>query len=226
MYNHWKGRFYPRDIPKTKWFSYYASMFRTVELNSPFYHFPKDETVKKWAKESPEDFIFTMKASRIITHVKRFSNASEWIERFYNVCSLLEEKLGCILFQLPPSMKFSTEKLAQIVSQIDPDFRNVVEFRHPSWYNEEVYAVFREQGIIFCTVSSPTMPDQVVKTADNIYLRFHGSNFLYAGRYSKKQLENWSKKIRKARPKTIWAYFNNDAFANAPKNCIELSKIF
>ncbi len=225
FYWHWKKRFYPENIPQSKWFQHYAKHFDTVELNSPFYHFPKLSTAKSWYRNAPDNFIYTLKVNRFITHIKKFKGTKKLIKDFYKLGNALNEKMGCFLFQLPPSLKYNEEKLNEIIKQLDAERKNVVEFRHESWFTEEVYDKFKKNNIIFCIVSSPEMPETFAKTADDIYIRFHGKMSMYGSLYTNKELKNWAKKIRKSRAKNVWAYFNNDDNANAVRNALELRKI-
>jgi uncharacterized protein YecE (DUF72 family) len=224
-YWHWKGKFYPEDIPQSKWFRYYTEKFATVELNSPFYRFPKLSTAKSWYKNSPKDFIFTLKVNRTITHLKKFKGTARLIKDFYKLGDEVKEKMGCLLFQLPPSIRYSESKLHEILRQLDPKKKNVVEFRHESWFIDDVYEEMRKQGVIFCIVSTPNLPDTLVKTADDVYIRFHGPASRYSSDYSEKELRSWAKKIRQSKAKNVWAYFNNDYNAYAPKNALYLRKL-
>ena len=133
--------------------------------------------------------------------------------------------MGCFLFQFPPSLHFSKGKLDEIIRQLNPDKLNVLEFRHPSWFIPEVYDKLKDNSIVFCTVSAPGLPEDFVKTADDIYVRFHGKESWYAYDYSKEELEEWIKKIKGLRPKRAWIYFNNDANAYAPFNALTLKEL-
>ncbi len=225
FYWHWKGKFYPKDIPQNKWFKHYTEYFNTVELNSSFYRFPKLSTAKTWYRQAPKDFIYTLKVNRFITHIKKFKNTKKLIKDFYKLGNVLNQKMGCFLFQLPPSLKYNKDKLNEIIGQLDPKRKNVIEFRHESWFNKEVYDKFKENKIIFCIVSSPEMPEDFIKTADDIYIRFHGKEDLYGSKYTNKELKSWAKKIKKCKARNTWAYFNNDDNANAVGNSLELKKV-
>jgi len=226
-YNHWRNIFYPEDYSKRKWLEYYAQHFNTVEINSTFYRFPKDSTLKGWVSRTPEGFIFSLKMNKLVTHKKRFNDTLEIIDKFYKSASLLEEKLGCILFQLPPSFHFDMEKLNNIIEQVNPEFKNVIEFRHKSWWNQEVYDKLKENNIAFCSVSAPKLPDDLIITSKITYIRFHGKNNWFRYNYSDKELEEWSHKIKKIvnRINQIYIYFNNDFEGHAIKNCNYLKKI-
>ena len=142
-YHHWKDLFY-KGLPQKDWFKHYAATFNTVELNSTFYRFPKQSTAKGWYKKSPKEFVYSVKANKIITHMKKFKETQRLVKDFYNVVEELKEKLGCLLFQLPPNLRFNPKKLKEILSQLDPEKKNVLEFRHPSWWNKEVFEALKE----------------------------------------------------------------------------------
>jgi uncharacterized protein YecE (DUF72 family) len=126
--------------------------------------------------------------------------------------------MGCFLFQFPPSFRYSPARLARIVEQLDSKFRNVVEFRHKSWWNAKVFNAFRERGIIFCSCSGPRLPDELVMTTPDVYIRFHGTKRWYRHDYTSDELRRWAERIQAAKPKRVWAYFNNDRDAHAIKN--------
>jgi uncharacterized protein YecE (DUF72 family) len=224
-YWHWgNGLFYPREIPRTGWFPHYASHFRTVELNAPFYSWPTLATVQTWLKQAAphRNFIYTIKVSELITHVKRFAGTKTLVKDFGLIADLLGPRMGCFLFQLPPSFQYTPARLRNILSQLDPRHRNVVEFRHRTWWNESVYKAFRDANAIFCSCSGPRLPDELVKTADDVYLRFHGTKRWYRHDYTKDELAIWTDRIRAANPTRTWAYFNNDREGFAIKNAKEL----
>jgi len=226
FYWDWRGQFYPSQMPTSEWFPHYADHFPTVELNAPFYSWPTINTIKTWLKQAEgRDFVYTVKVSELITHVRRFEDVKGLIADFGYIADLLGERMGCFLFQLPPGYHYSPEKLERIVSQIDPRRRNVVELRHASWWNEEVYAAFRAHGIIFCSCSGPKLPDDLIRTADEIYVRFHGTEKWYLHDYSDEELAVWARKIRESGASRIWAYFNNDYHGYAIKNADTLTRM-
>jgi uncharacterized protein YecE (DUF72 family) len=203
----------------TRWFGHYQHTHDTVELNAPFYHWPLPTTVQKWVRQAVPGFKYTIKVNRMITHLKRFNNTKEMVREFSSMADTLGDLMGCFLFQLPPSFRYTTARLHAITSQLDPRLRNAVEFRHGSWWCEEVFRALEDAGLIFCSVSAPTLPDDMIRTADAIYVRFHGVKQWYRYDYSEAELAPWVKKIRASGAKEVWAYFNNDfegcAFRNA-----------
>ncbi|WP_429131892.1 DUF72 domain-containing protein [Ensifer sp. 4252] len=224
-YWHWKGQFYPTDVPSNQWFSIYAQQFDTVELNAPFYSWPTIAAVKTWLRQAEPGFVYTVKVCELITHVKRFDDTSTLIRDFGYIADLLGPQMGCFLFQLPPSVRYSTEMLHAVLDQLDPRHRNVVEFRHKSWWKDEVFSAFQKAGTIFCSCSGPRLPDELVKTADDIYIRFHGLSQWYRHDYTDPELRIWAERIRQSGAGTVWAYFNNDRDGHALKNAKRLSEL-
>ncbi len=218
-YWHWRGVVYPETLSTRQWFDHYQSVFDTVELNAPFYHWPRPNTVRQWARAARAGFRYSLKVNQAITHLKRFRGTRRLVRRFYQLGELLGEHLGCFLFQLPPSFHYTEARLRAVLDQLDPQQANVVEFRHPGWWNEAVFEAFRKAGAIFCSVSAPRLPDALVCTGPALYVRFHGASRWYAHDYSADELRAWADKIRAAGVRQVWAYFNNDregcAFRNA-----------
>jgi uncharacterized protein YecE (DUF72 family) len=224
-YWHWFDVFYPKQLPRTEWFQYYASQFRTVELNAPFYCWPTVATVRSWRRQAGRRrFIYTVKVCERITHTKRFQGTKELVKDFGHIADLLGPYMGCFLFQLPPSFHYTPARLNTIVSQLESGRRNVVEFRHSSWWNDTVYAAFQEHGIIFCSCSGPKLPDTIVRTADDIYIRFHGPKKWYRHDYSKEEIAEWAQRIQDSGASHVWAYFNNDRDGYAINNARELMR--
>src|SRR5437660_1328860 len=171
FYWHWRGRFYPDTQRTDTWFRHYTAHFDTVELNAPFYKWPKDSTVRTWKRNAPEDFRYSVKVNQLITHEKRMRRTRRLVEEFCRIEEILGPKLGCFLFQFPPSYRFTRSRLRTIATQIDPTLRCAIEFRHNSWWRPSVYEALRERGLIFSTVSAPRLPDDLIRTSDVIYLR-------------------------------------------------------
>jgi uncharacterized protein YecE (DUF72 family) len=224
-YKGWKEKFYPKDLPQRKWFEFYCQSFNTVELNVTFYRFPRVADLRNWYKRSPNDFRFTVKAPRLITHYKKFNNVTRELRDFYTTVSKgLEDKLGSILFQLHPATEYSDAKLDQLLKALDTSFVNVIEFRHESWYNQSVIKALKNQGITFCSISYPELPDQVYKTATTMYYRFHGVPKLYLSSYSDKDLKKIASDIKRKRGvDDVYIYFNNDIEVAAVDNAQTIS---
>ncbi len=227
-YNHWSGLFYPPKLPKSKWFEHYAEHFDTVEINNTFYQLPKEETFKNWHKQAPKNFLYTVKANRYITHIKRLKDPQESLERFFERARLLKENLGPVLYQLPPNFHKDLDRLGTFIKLLPEDRTAVFEFRHESWFCEDTYKLLNEFNIGFCIHDMPGMKVPRVVTADIIYIRFHGPTGKYQGNYSKSELQNWAKwlteHIKNAR--ALYAYFNNDIHAYAVRNAKQLKEQF
>ncbi|HEX3716515.1 MAG TPA: DUF72 domain-containing protein [Verrucomicrobiae bacterium] len=225
FYWHWRELFYPRGIPTKDWFAYYRMRFPTVEINASFYSWPTVNTVKTWARQAGNrNFIYTVKVCELITHVKRFSRTRALVKDFSFIADLLESHMGCFLFQLPPSFRYTPSRLKRILAQLDSARRNVVEFRHRSWWNPKVYAAFKKARVIFCSCSAPNLPDELIAASDEVYIRFHGLTKWYRHNYSPAELAVWVERIKASGCKRVWAYFNNDRDAYAIKNAKELTR--
>ncbi|MEP6708982.1 MAG: DUF72 domain-containing protein [Verrucomicrobiota bacterium] len=198
FYWHWRGIFYPNTKRTDAWFKHYTTVFRTVELNAPFYKWPKEVTVKDWRRKAPEDFRYSVKVNQLITHEKQLCRTKKLIEEFYSIEKILGSKLGCFLFQFPPSYRYTPSRLKSLTDQLDPVYRNAVEFRHKSWWRKSVYRQFTERGLIFCSISTPRLPDALIKTSEVIYIRFHGRTRWYRHDYSAEQLAGWARQIRES----------------------------
>jgi uncharacterized protein YecE (DUF72 family) len=222
-YPHWKKRFYPEDIYKKDWFSYYTKRFDSVEINSTFYRWPKQEQLKNWQKEAPVGFSYTIKAPQYITHMKRLKDPETHVSQFYATTDLLKQKKGCHLFQLPPSFKNDERnrtRLKAFMKALGGRKDNAIEFRDVSWWTEEIYRLCETYNVIFCSVIGLGMPEKFITTADKAYIRFHGEH--YDTRYTKQQIKDFARSIEYLRCKKVYIYFNNDAYAYAPQNAQEL----
>jgi uncharacterized protein YecE (DUF72 family) len=224
-YRKWRDSFYA-DVPQPDWFKHYASAFDTVEINASFYSWPTVANVQAWRRQpGGKDIVYTVKVCELITHVKKFTGTKTLIRDFGIIADILGEQMGCFLFQLPPSYRYTKARLNSIVSQLDPARRNAVEFRHKSWWNEDVYAAFRKAGIIFCSCSGPRLPDELVRTAHEVYVRLHGPERWYRHNYSDDELLKWAGRIKESGAKRAWIYFNNDYDAHAPRNAKTLHRM-
>lgn len=226
-YKHWKDVFYPEDLPQKKWFEYYCEHFNTVELNVTFYRFPRLSSLKSWHSRSPEAFRFAVKAPRRVTHFRQFHDTDDIIAQFYDVVHEgLQEKLGCVLFQMPPRMKYSEERLERILNSLDPAFENVLEFRHESWWTAEVYKALSAKHVTFCGMSHPELPDNVIHNNSTLYYRFHGETELYKSLYEATQLKTFVDEVSGfERTKHAYIYFNNDIGASAITNAHQVQNL-
>lgn len=226
-YKEWKEVFYPKNIPQTKWFQYYCEHFNTIELNTTFYRFPRPEALLSWYNKSPEEFKFSVKGPGLITHYKMFIDCERLLGDFYaSVYEGLQNKLGCVLFQLPASIKYSDEMLTRIVSNLDPSFDNAVEFRDSSWWNKKVFNALKKHKISFCGISHPKLDDEVIKNNSILYYRFHGVPVLYKSEYKKEFIEEITGEIKTSgRFKDAYIYFNNTWGTGALVNAKQMQEL-
>jgi uncharacterized protein YecE (DUF72 family) len=220
-YKEWRDFFYPQGLAASKWFDYYTTQFNTLELNTSFYRFPTLSALEFWYKKAPEGFSFSAKMPRSITHFKKFEDTERMVNDFYTVLSAgLQEKLDCVLIQLPPQLKYSEEKLEKIITQADDRFKNVIEFRHESWWRNDVKQILAERNITFCGVSFPKIQyDEAEINTGVVYYRFHGVPQLFYSSYAPSFIESVFNQIRN-HPVTSEAfiYFNNTASSAAVEN--------
>jgi uncharacterized protein YecE (DUF72 family) len=225
-YRDWRGRFYPDGLPPARWLEHYAARFATVEVNATFYRLPSRDAVARWVEQTPEAFVFTVKASRYMTHVKRLTDVGRGVALFYERIEPLADggKLGPLLWQFPANFRRDDDRLAAALGQL-PEGRHAFEFRHPSWFTADVYALLREHGGALVVGDDPERPFQTREiTADWTLVRFHRGSRGRKGNYSKSELETWKRRIAAwRRRKEVFAYFNNDWSAYAPRNAAWLA---
>lgn len=228
-YDAWRKLFYPDDLSQKEWLPYYAKYFKTVEINNSFYRLPKKETLKKWHEQTPGDFLFTMKGSRYITHRKKLvddENMRSALKNFYDTVEVLGGKLGCVLWQLPGNLHRNDKKLDTFCSRLSTDFKNVMEFRHGSWFTEPVTEILSKHQVSYCIISAPDdLPEDIHITTDTGYVRFHGKSQWYNYDYSEDELREWSSKIKNLSAARVYLYFNNDTHANAVNNGQTMRKL-
>jgi len=226
FYSHWRGIFYPAQEPTTRlWFAYYANVFRTVELNAPFYRWPKPATIRRWKREAPAGFRYSVKVNRTITHERRMVRTRRLVESYYRIADTLGDRMGCFLFQFPPSHRYTASRLRSIVTQLDPARHTAVEFRHKSWWRPSVYRAFAKRGIIFCAVSAPRLPEEFPPHQPVLYVRLSGRTRWYRHDYSLAELTAWVDRIAASGAKEAWVYFNNDREGFAIKNALMLRRL-
>ena len=223
-YDHWRRRFYPEKLAKAEWLKFYAAHFTTVELNNSFYRLPSEAAFAGWYSSSPANFAFAVKVSRFITHIKRLRNTGEAVAKFITRAEILREKLGPLLYQLPPDMPRNDDVLESFLADLPRGMKHVFEFRHRSWFEERVLEILRGYNAGFCVFDMPSLTTPVVATADFAYIRFHGSTGLYSSCYPDEELAGWAKRLADlaADLKAMYIYFNNDAEAFAVQNAISL----
>jgi uncharacterized protein YecE (DUF72 family) len=266
QYYHWKGKFYPEDLPSKDFLKFYSKYFNTVEINTSFYHFTKKSTFEKWVKQINTDstwinadegtqidaesnirknsrgkyprksaldqrksagFLFSIKLHRLFTHflkLKLNKDDKRILKETIESYKVLGKNLGPILIQLPPSLK----KDLKVLEKFFKNFKNLklaIEFRHKSWLDKETYNFLKKKKVAFVISDSPRWPTDIVKTADFVYIRFHGKPHLFASKYEKEELQRYAKEIKKLKTKTLFAYFNNDAEGYAIEDALEFKKI-
>ena len=219
-YREWKDVFYPKGWPQKKWFEYYCQHFNTLEINNTFYRFPEVGILKSWFDRSPDNFLFTVKVTRTITHLKPFIETENQIQEFYEVITEgFGKKLGPVLFQLPPRLVYSEDVLESIIAQLNPAFINVLEFRNESWWRQEVYTALAKKGIVFSGISYPDLPNDVICNSATNYYRFHGVPKLYFSEYEPAFLRQVVLLIQEDKNiERAFLYFNNTAVAAALDN--------
>jgi uncharacterized protein YecE (DUF72 family) len=226
-YEHWKGPFYPEDLANEEMLDFYAARFSTVEINNSFYQIPKKRTLKQWSGRVPDNFIFSVKASRYITHMRKLHDAREPLSRFLDVVDALGSKLGPILFQLPPHWHVNVERLLSFLELLPEDYRFAFEFRDGSWFSTEVYKALTSAGAAFCIydLDGSLSPKEV--TSDMVYMRLHGPDGPYKGQYATAELAGWAGALRawKKQGKEIYCYFDNDEAGYAAKDALSLSSM-
>jgi uncharacterized protein YecE (DUF72 family) len=217
VYRHWKGGFYPNGLPQKRWFEHYASKFDTVEINASFYRLPLPSTFVGWREKAPPGFRYAIKVNRFITHMKKLLDCEAEVNRFIELARLLGPTLGPLLYQLPPSLHKNVERLDAFLSRLPKDLEQVVEFRHKSWYDEEVLALLDRHGIGFVSHDLKGLVSPRWASGRTAYVRFHGAGGKYWGRYSDEALLEWTDWLIEQRSsgKSCWCYFNNDIHGHA-----------
>ena len=226
-YRHWRGDFYPEGLPVKRWFEHYAAQFDTVEVNASFYRLPEASTFAKWRDQAPPGFCYAVKAPRFITHMKKLKDCGENMAEFLSRARHLEQALGPLLYQLPPSLRFDRDRLSAFLKLLPPDLLHVIEPRDPSWLGEEALDILDQAGIGLCAHDMPACGENRTATGKLAYLRFHGAAGKYVGRYSEASLKSASEWLRgqEAKGRTAWAYFNNDIHGHAIQDAAALSRL-
>jgi len=224
IYRHWRELFYPAKLAQKNWFGFYSGTFRTVELNTSFYHLPKPETFEKWRDQAPEGFRYAVKAPRFITHMKKLKGCDEPVEEFLSRARKLGETIGPILYQLPPRWGCNVQRLEEFIELLPADLTHVFEFRETSWITEEVLALLDARNVSFCVHDMTGSATPRWASGPIAYIRFHGGVGKYWGRYSDEGLLSWTDWIveQAGRGRDVWCYFNNDIHGHAIHDALTL----
>ncbi|WP_448607286.1 DUF72 domain-containing protein [Paenimyroides ceti] len=222
----WKSVFYPDDLPKKDWFAYYCNYFNTYEFNGSFYRFPAVSDLQKWYDKTPVDFTFSIKVPKIITHIKKLVACEQEIDDFYTIISEgLSDKLGCVLWQFPPGFVYSEDNLNKVVNALNHQFKNVVEFRHKSWWNHLVIEKLQSKNAVFCNPSLPGLFEQTIKNNNCGYFRQHGVPKLFYSEYSLTEIEKLYNQILAKGYDEVYVYFNNTASTAGIINALQFIKL-
>jgi uncharacterized protein YecE (DUF72 family) len=221
QYKHWKGDFYPADVPLREWLEYYADRFDTVEVNNSFYRLPDEGVFSSWRERTPREFLFAVKASRFLTHMKKLKDPEEPVARLFSRARELRRKLGPVLYQLPKQMPKNLDRLTAFLDVLPLRTKHALEFRHPSWYEDDVLTLLRRRNVALCLHDMAGSASPRTITATFIYVRFHGATGRYDGAYPRETLQQWADWLGSTgRP--AYVYFNNDMGGHAPRDAAAL----
>ena len=217
VYKHWRGLFYPEGLPQKRWFERYADEFDTVEINASFYRLPLESTFDNWRQKAPNGFRYALKVNRFITHLKKLVGVEQALDDFVTLARRLDHTLGPLLYQLPPSLKLDLDRLEAFLRLLPSDVASVFEFRNRSWYVPETCALLDRYGASFCVHDMPGSATERIAAGPIAYVRFHGAEGKYWGRYSDEALLSWADWIldQSQKGRSVWCYFNNDIHGHA-----------
>ena len=226
-YKHWRGSFYPADLSQKEWLQWYARHFQTVEINNSFYRLPEETTFEHWRAQSPPGFVFAVKASRYLTHMKKLRDPGEPLDRLLSHARGLGRKLGPILYQLPAQFRIDIPRLETFLDALPRRRRHVIEFRDVSWYVPQVFELLEQHGVVLCLHDKDGSAIDSQFVGPFVYVRFHGTNGRYHGSYSDAALSAWAQTLadRWRRGQPVYAYFNNDPNADATRNAATLKRM-
>jgi uncharacterized protein YecE (DUF72 family) len=226
-YEHWIKTFYPEGTDKKDFLEFYQKKFSSVEINNSFYHLPRGNTFINWKDKVPHNFVFAVKASRYITHIKRMLNAGEGFSKFLTAAEDLGEKLGPILFQLPPKWHCDPDRLSSFLDILPNTHKFAFELRDHSWLNDEIYALLKSHNCAFCIYELNGFVSPKIITADHVYIRLHGPGSAYQGSYDQATLREWAQFILSMQKegKKVYCYFDNDQSGYAAHNAMAISEI-
>ena len=213
QHDNWSGRFYPNDLPTDDWLSYYSETFDTVEVNNTFYQRPDEETLRSWCRRTPDDFTFAVKANQYITHFKKLKDPVEPLQNLYRSLEPLRDKRGPILFQCPPNWHQNLDRLRHFLDQLSSEYRHVFEFRDPTWLNPGTYEALSAHEAAFCIYELGGQSTHRTVTTDWVYVRLHGHQEAYRGRYTDDAIAEWASQVRAwaSDGQEVFVYFNNTA---------------
>ena len=227
QYRHWRGDFYDATLPQSRWFAHYASVFHTVEINNTFYRLPEAATFARWGAMAPRGFVFAVKASRFLTHLKKLKDPEQPVARFFERARELRSHLGPVLYQLPPGWKLDRARLEHFLQVLPRGVRHVLEFRNPSWYAGDVLEQLRARDVALCLHDMRGSATDRLRTASFVYVRYHGPGGTYSGGYPRARLESWAVWLNEQREAgaDVYAYFNNDVGGHAPRDALTLRQL-
>jgi uncharacterized protein YecE (DUF72 family) len=223
QYRHWRGNFYPADLPQSRWLEYYAGRFDTVEINNTFYRLPDAATFAAWGRRAPKKFVYAVKASRYLTHMKKLKDPDAPLELFFSRAVRLERAFGPVLYQLPPRWPLNIARFDSFLKALPRRRRHAIEFREPSWYADDVLALMARRRVALCLHDMAGSASGLRAVGPFVYVRFHGPQ-KYGGRYPDDTIERWSEWLadRAKEGKKVYAYFNNDTGGHAPRDAVRL----
>ena len=223
QYRHWRGDFYPAELPQSAWLDHYARRFDTVEINNTFYRLPEAPTFAAWARRAPPGFVYAVKASRYLTHMKKLKDPAEPLKRFFTRARRLEHAFGPVLYQLPPRWPVNLDRLETFLKALPRTRRHAMEFRDRSWYSDPVFALLERYKVTLCLHDMSGSASGKLVIGPFVYVRFHGVQ-KYSGRYDDKTLDGWADwlALRAREGRAIYAYFNNDTGGHAPRDAARL----
>lgn len=227
QYRDWRGRMYPQGRPMGQWLEWYAARFATVESNNAFYRLPQRRVFEAWADRTPDDFMMTVKVSRYLTHIRRLRDPEEPVERFVERVAGLGAKLGPVLLQLPPQLRCDAERLAATLDRFPAGMRVAVEFRHPTWFVDEIRSLLSERGAALCLADRRRPLTPLWRTTDWTYLRFHEGGADPRPCYGRTALDSWARRLAEGwkADEEMWVYFNNDPRGCAPRDAARFGRL-
>ena len=226
-YKHWRGDFYPAELSRASWFQHYASVFDTVEINNTFYRLPEARTFAIWAERAPMRFVYAVKASRFLTHMKKLKDPEEPLDRLFTRMRPLQRRLGPVLYQFPPGWKLDRPRLENFLHLLPQGVRHVFEFRDPSWYAADVLELLERSRVALCLHDMRGSATGRERVGPFVYVRFHGASGHYDGGYPADRLEGWAEWLhaQRATGADVYAYFNNDVGGHAPRDAVTLRRM-